>query len=122
MQWIQHHHYLLSASGPTQNYVEVERDFSDLEPKIQYLLAHPDEAERIADNCVKTFRERYLTVAAEACYWRALFSAYSEVAFEPDPMEEVNTGLKTDASEVQEKRRGTRFETYVFVSFSDRGR
>ncbi|KAL4926119.1 uncharacterized protein BDV17DRAFT_293742 [Aspergillus undulatus] len=73
LQYIQHHHYLLVPSGPHQNYVEVSRDFSDLAERIEPLLDDPQRAERIADNSVRTFRERYLTPAAEACYWRALW-------------------------------------------------
>ncbi|KAL4938981.1 glycosyl transferase family 90-domain-containing protein [Aspergillus oleicola] len=73
LQYIQHHHYLLVASGPHQNYVEVSRDFSDLADQLEGLLGDPERAERIADNSVRTFRERYLTPAAESCYWRALW-------------------------------------------------
>jgi hypothetical protein len=79
LQYIQHHHYLLIPSGPLQNYVEVERDFSDLEAKIAPLLADPDRAQAIADNSVRTFRERYLTPAAEACFWRGLWDGYKGV-------------------------------------------
>ncbi|KAJ5908624.1 hypothetical protein N7495_001306 [Penicillium taxi] len=79
LQYIQHHHYLLVSSGPNQNYVEVERDFSDLSAKIEPLLHNNATARQIATNSVKTFRERYLTPAAEACYWRALFDGYGNV-------------------------------------------
>nr|OQO23612.1 hypothetical protein B0A51_08069 [Rachicladosporium sp. CCFEE 5018] len=84
LQYIQHHHYLLSSHGSTQNYVEVERDFEDLPAKMEHLLANPAEAERIADNSVKTFRERYLTLAAEACYWRNLWGGYASIAEKPE--------------------------------------
>ncbi|RHZ52986.1 uncharacterized protein CDV56_102424 [Aspergillus thermomutatus] len=80
LQYIQHHHYLLVSSGPEQNYVEVERDFSDLPKRMDELLKNLEKAERIADNNVKTFRERYLTQAAEACYWRALWEGWAEVS------------------------------------------
>ncbi|CAI7574959.1 unnamed protein product [Penicillium pancosmium] len=79
LQYIQHHHYLLVSEGPQQNYVEVERDFSDLAEKIEPLVENTAAAARIAQNSVKTFRERYLTPAAEACYWRQLFDGYSSV-------------------------------------------
>jgi hypothetical protein len=36
------------------------------------LLDYQAKAQKIVDNSVKTFRERYLAPAAEACYWRAL--------------------------------------------------
>ncbi|KAL3477674.1 glycosyl transferase family 90-domain-containing protein [Aspergillus californicus] len=79
LQYIQHHHYLLVSSGPQQNYVEVARDFGDLAETLEPLLADAPRAERIADNSVRTFRERYLTAAAEACYWRALWDGYGRV-------------------------------------------
>ena len=107
LQYIQHHHYLLSSHGPTQNYVEVERDFSDLPAKMERLLAHPEEAQRIANNSVKTFRERYLTPAAETCYWRTLWRGYAEVAEKPKLW--VEDGGKR-------KKRGLRYETFLLLS------
>ncbi|QKX55251.1 uncharacterized protein TRUGW13939_02343 [Talaromyces rugulosus] len=82
--WHEAHHAALIASGPDANYVEVKRDFSDLEQKLEYLLDNPEVAERIANNSVRTFRDRYLTPAAEACYWRYLVRKWAEVCdFEP---------------------------------------
>jgi hypothetical protein len=82
--WREAHHGAMISSGPETNFVEVERDFSDLESKINHLLDHPEIAEQIAENSVKTFRDRYLTPAAEACYWRRLIRAYASVCdFEP---------------------------------------
>ncbi|KAF2496091.1 hypothetical protein BU16DRAFT_459825 [Lophium mytilinum] len=83
LQWEENFHHLLVADGPDQNYIQVERDFSDLKQKMEHYLAHPAETRRIADNSVKVFRDRYLTPAAQACYWRKLFAAYREVSFEP---------------------------------------
>lgn len=103
LQWIQHHHYLMVSNGTQQNFVEVERDFSDLDAKMDYLLANPEEAKRIADNSVKTFRERYLTPAAEACYWRALFRGWGEVSFTPELYEMIGEGRRL---------RGLRFESF----------
>ena len=80
LQWIQHHHFLLVDGGPLQNYVEVERDFSDVRRKIHALIEDPLRAELIANNSVATFRERYLTPAAEACYWRRLWKSWASVA------------------------------------------
>jgi hypothetical protein len=105
LQWIEHYHYLLSSSGPQQNLVEVERDFSDLVEKMEYYLTHTEDAERVAKNSVKTFRERYLTTAAEACYWRALIRGWAEVSFEPRGFEEGPDG--------RQKIRGMRFENFV---------
>jgi Glycosyl transferase family 90 len=90
LEWIEPHSHLLDPKGPKQNIVQVERDFSDLEDKIEDLLAHPADAQRIAENGVKMFRERYLTPAAQACYWRRLFWGWKEVqGFEPELWEEI---------------------------------
>lgn len=105
LQYIQHHHYLLVSSGPNQNFVEVERNFTDLAEKIDPLVANPALAERIADNSVKTFRERYLTQAAEACYWRALFDGYARVS---------NQNV-TLWSEKDQKARGLRYESFLML-------
>lgn len=69
-----------------------------------HLLDNPDEAQKIADNSVKTFRERYLTPAAEACYWRKLYEAYATVSETPS--------LWTHGG-VRKEKRGLRFETFV---------
>lgn len=34
LKWIEHHHGLMRASGPNQNYIQVENDWSDLERKV----------------------------------------------------------------------------------------
>lgn len=108
LQYIQHFHYLLVAEGPQQNFVQVERDFSDLAPKIEELIANPLKAKEIADNSVRTFRERYLTPAAEACYWRALVRAYGTVS------EEAN--IWQDAGKGKKLKRGLRYETFLLLS------
>ena len=105
LQWIQHHHYLLVPNGTQQNYVEVERDFSDLEVKMQFLLTHEDEAKRIADNNVRPFRERYLTPAAEGCYWRELFKGWANVSFQPELYEKQSDGRL--------RMRGLRYESFL---------
>ncbi|KAJ5625429.1 hypothetical protein N7510_001738 [Penicillium lagena] len=84
LAWREAHHAALVSSGPDANYVEVDRDFADLPHKIDYLIDHPEVAERIANNAVRTFRDRYLTPAAESCYWRHLVRQYASVCdFEP---------------------------------------
>jgi len=102
--WIEPHHALLVSSGPQQNFVEVENDFSDLEDKIAELLEQPERAAQIAANGVETFRDRYLTPAAQACYWRRMIRNWKEVSFEPQGWEFVD-GVK--------RIRGIPFETYV---------
>lgn len=90
MDWLQHHHPLMSSAGPNQNFVEIERDLSNLEQTITYLQKNDAQAEQIATNNVETFRERYLTPAAEACYWRRLIRGWAQVSFEPEFYKVVN--------------------------------
>lgn len=116
--WRAHSYHLLIPDGPDQNYLPVRRDFSDLEQKITYLLAHPDEAQRIADNAVKTFRARYLTMAAESCYWRRLVKGYSEVSFAPEPFEDRIA--EVGGEEVTERIvRGKTYEGMILASDKD---
>ncbi|KAJ0413529.1 glycosyl transferase family 90-domain-containing protein [Aspergillus carlsbadensis] len=124
LQYIQHHHYLLIPSGASQNYVEVERDFSDLEAKIAPLLTDPARAQAIADNSVRAFRERYLTPAAEACYWRGLWDGYAGVWNGTSSAESAGSAGSAGAIEFSERggagrpsgsgrRRGMRYESFV---------
>ena len=105
LQYIQHHHYLLVSTGPLQNFVQVERDFSDLPEQMSNLLDHPDQAQRIADNSVNTFRERYLTPAADACYWRALWRGYAQASKPAEHWVQRADGTR--------ERRGLRYETFL---------
>lgn len=84
MDWIQHYQPLMQFAGAEQNSVEVRRDFSDLESTMQMLLESPEKAKQIADKSIETFRERYLTPAAEACYWRQLIRGWRDASFEPE--------------------------------------
>jgi hypothetical protein len=84
LQWIQHHHHLMVTSGPDQNFVEVGEDFSGLDVAMDMLVGDDELAQRIAENSVKTFREHYLTPAAETCYWRKLIRGWATVSFEPE--------------------------------------
>jgi hypothetical protein len=119
LQWIQHYHYLFRNNGSNQNFVEVERDFSDLSAAMEDLLDHPEKARRIADNSVQVFRERYLTQAAEACYWRHLIKRWKDVmGFEPMLYKGGEAGgleqAKDKAKRVKrEQKRGVRYETFM---------
>lgn len=105
-----HYYDLLVADGPDQNYIKVANDFSDLEEKIEYYRANPLEAERIANNSVSAFRDRYLTPAAEACYWRRMIKNWSEVqAFEPT----AYTDVKQKDGSTWKKQRGLDWEIYA---------
>ncbi|KAJ5215310.1 Lipopolysaccharide-modifying protein, partial [Penicillium cinerascens] len=63
--WKEAHHAALVLSGPEANYIEVDQGFTDLSCKIAYLIDKSRDAERTANNAVRTFRDRYLTPAAE---------------------------------------------------------
>ncbi|KAF2433760.1 hypothetical protein EJ08DRAFT_583334 [Tothia fuscella] len=108
-EWVEPQHTLLVASGPDQNFVEVKRDFSDLETKIEALIQNPDSAKRIADNSVKVFRDRYLTPAAQACYWRRLIRNWASVSFEPKKWETI---AGTDGKQIR-KTRGVPYESFM---------
>lgn len=94
---------MMIPSGENQNFVEVERDFSDLEPAIMKLIENPGKAKQIADNQIKTFKQRYLTPAAEACYWRKTIRVWSKVGPEPE------------FKDSEGKWRGMPFETYAMM-------
>ncbi|PYH47966.1 DUF821 domain protein [Aspergillus saccharolyticus JOP 1030-1] len=101
LRWAEAHHAaLVKAPHPEANYVEVAEGWKDLEVKMRWLIDHPEEAERIARNAVRVFRERYLTPAAEACYWRELVWGYAGVMGE-------------DWQGLGKGRRGTAFEDWV---------
>ncbi|KKK19010.1 hypothetical protein ARAM_001475 [Aspergillus rambellii] len=106
--WLEAHHAAFISSGPDANYVEVERDFSDLERKIEFLIDNPEAAERIADNAVKTFRDRYLTPAAESCYWRHLIRMYAASCDFGPVLSETQDGEK--------QSRGVHFEDWILKS------
>ncbi|KAK8051530.1 hypothetical protein PG993_002915 [Apiospora rasikravindrae] len=102
-----HYYPLLIASGPNQNYVEVNRNFSDLVPKMEELLADPERARAIAAESTRVFRDRYLTPAAEACYWRRMFRTWRSVMdFEPKTYYIHKDGTR--------KRRGVSWERFSF--------
>jgi hypothetical protein len=108
-EWTAHYYSLLIPDGPKQNFVPVKRDFSDLKKKVQFYLGNQYEAQRVADNAVATFRDRYLTLAAETCYWRRLIHGWSEVAYEPEIYEEVQKTLSGKVQNIT-MLRGLAFE------------
>lgn len=83
LDWQTHYYHLLKDYGPDQNYVSVRRDFTDLEFIANTYLNNPEDAQKIIDNAIATFRNKYLTRAATSCYIRKLVKGYSSVAFEP---------------------------------------
>lgn len=81
MQFTQHFHGALVASGPDQNIVELPENNWDSLPRTMDKLLRGDQAQaqRIADNAVRTMRDRYLTPAATACYWRRALVEYASL-------------------------------------------
>jgi len=115
-EWIEPHTHLFVGEGPHQNIVAVARDFADLGSKMDYLLRNPAVGQRVAQNSIAVFRDRYLTPAAQACYWRRLIRAWRDASFEPAMFEMVRG---KDGRE-RKKARGLAFETYVAEMHSDR--
>lgn len=105
LEWTTHYYHLLNPNGPDQKFVSVRRDFSDIETKIRYLFGDREAAQRIADNAVATFRDRYLTLAAEACYWRRLMRSWSELAVSPRLYEYVKVNLDWQLTSEEEVER-----------------
>ena len=119
LDWIEHYHHLLAPSGTSQNYIKLKRDFSDLPKTMQGLLQtskKSGDAQSIADNAKALFRERYLTPAANSCYWRALIRGWASVqGFEPELFEERDVPGKG----MVRRRRGAPFESYVIMEAVD---
>ena len=74
------------------------------------LLGAPVKAASIAANSIEMFRDRYLTPAAIACYWRRMFQRWSEVSFGPELFIEVLDGADGKA---QKRTRGREYEFFV---------
>ena len=84
LEWREIYDSALVYSGPEQNAVRVADDWSDLEATMKTLLSNGETAKSIADNAKSMLRDRYLTPAAEACYWRKLIQGYASVSFDPE--------------------------------------
>ncbi|KAI1103855.1 glycosyl transferase family 90-domain-containing protein [Jackrogersella minutella] len=107
LDYVFHYQPLLKDSGPHQNFVKVRRDWSDLKAQMDGLIADPDRARRIAQESASVFRDRYLTPAAEACYWRQMIHSWRAVMdFEPRRYETAEDGTKV--------RRGVSWERFAF--------
>jgi hypothetical protein len=126
LHWIEPFHHLLKSSGSEQNYVKLRRDFSDLPRTINKLLHAPtlqDTGRRIADNARRTFKERYLTPAAEACYWRALIRGWASVqGFEPqrwEDVEEADWHVGSGGKKLRKSRRGVPFESFAIMEATE---
>ena len=77
---------------------------------MEYYLNHQDEAERIAQESIRTFRDRYLTPAAEACYIRRMIYEWAKVqTFEPELYKN-----KTTKDGMKEEMRGYSWEKFAW--------
>lgn len=112
MEWIGHYYHLLQGKGDDKNVISVKRDFANLEKKVKHYMEHPEDAQRLADNVRTTFRDRYLTPAAQTCYWRRLIRGWSEVAFQPLIYEDVEIDV-SGTNETETKLRGISFEAFI---------
>ncbi|KAK6084024.1 O-glucosyltransferase rumi-like protein [Seiridium cupressi] len=107
LEYMAHYYHLLKSNGTEQNYVEVRRDWRDLDEKMESLIVRPDDARKIAAESTRVFRDRYLTPAAEACYWRRMFKTWRSVmAFEPRSHRVTKNGTIV--------RRGVSWERFAF--------
>lgn len=71
-----------------QNVMLVDNAGPHLEKGTPEFLRNTEVAKSMASNVVNTFRRRYLTEAAAACYWRELVHTYSEVSYSPKVYDE----------------------------------
>ncbi|KAL9090712.1 MAG: hypothetical protein Q9165_005200 [Trypethelium subeluteriae] len=103
--WIESFTHLLQPSGPKQNVIELD-DFVELPDAMSYHLSHRKDSENIANNAKELFKERYLTPAAQACYWRKMFEKWAKVqSWDPKPwtIEQRSEGEGKDKKEWEEK-------------------
>ena len=101
----------------------MKRDYSDLPKKMSYYTKPSNiaKAQQIADKSRETFRERYLTPAAEACYWRALIRGWASVmGFTPEFWVEVKKFDKVHQKErIKRVPRGAPYEAYAIMEEID---
>lgn len=109
LKYYTHLYHLLEPTGTQQNYVPVKSDWSDLGLKVQQLIDDEDKGATIAGNARSVFRDRYLTPAAQTCYFRRLFHAWRNVAFEPEPYELVPSKTGQPVKRI----RGISYEEYM---------
>ncbi|KAF4553431.1 Hypothetical protein D9617_7g031590 [Elsinoe fawcettii] len=120
-RFVEHFSHLLRKAGDDQNYVQVKRDWKDLRKVMAWLLEEEgdERAEEVARRSREVFRDRYLSPAAEACYWRELVRGWKEVqGFETKFWEEKEEGEGKDKRMVR-KLRGVPFESYAIMEAVD---
>lgn len=114
LDWTTWMYHLLKPDGSEQNYIPVKRDMSNLESMVKKYTKDPTlrKAQVIADNAVKTFRDRYGTPAAEACYWRRLVQGWSEVSFKPNVSHEISVNV-SGVPTMETQLEGIAFEEFI---------
>ncbi|CAD6592754.1 MAG: hypothetical protein ASARMPREDX12_006436 [Alectoria sarmentosa] len=112
LEWREIYDSAIVYSGPEQNAVRVADDWSDLDATMKTLLANTTAAKSIADNAKHMLRDRYLTPAAEACYWRKLIQGYASVSFDPELYEADKQTLRGVPYESFTLLRKVRWDAY----------
>ena len=74
LEWLEFHTHLMESSGPTQNFIETKRDWSDLSVKMDHYLGNLGETKEIAKRSYNLFNQRYLTPAAVRNYFSLIAS------------------------------------------------
>ncbi|KAJ3047425.1 hypothetical protein HDU99_009497, partial [Rhizoclosmatium hyalinum] len=122
LEWDQHFHHLLDydPASPQQNMVLVPSPFEENLPRVmKELLANPEKAKTIAENAWEDLRNRYLTPAANACYWRYLVKRYAEtMQFEVDlQLRELIPGQKRVGA--AGTGMAAPYESFIFMGTTD---
>ena len=113
LKWTEIFTAAIEVDGEGQNVVLLHDDWDDLASTIDNLMHHqPEKARRIAKNAKDTFQDRYLTPAAEACYWRELFRQWSTISFEPNLYKEDNKTWRGTPFESVALLQKTEWEAY----------
>jgi len=108
LEYTAHFYSVLKSAGPSQNYIAVKNDWSNLDEVMTHYLSHPAEAEKIAEEAKRTLRDRYMTPAAEACYIRQMIFEWAKVQnYEPKLYKEKDG---------KEHMRGKSWERFAFLT------
>ena len=116
--WIESFTHLLKFDDPDQNVVAVD-GLANIPEVVAERLEDRAQSERIAQNAQRIFKERYLTPAAQACYWRKMFDKWASVQdWDPKPwrMEERSEGEGKNKKVWKEKVwYGLTYEYFMYV-------
>lgn len=111
--WVEPQSHLYRGEGPDQNVVFVEPDYSNLDEVMNNLRSNETEARRIATNALNTFRDRYLTPAAQACFWRQLMHAWDSVQMFTPQLYDGVVDSHSVGDGVDQLPRGVSYESFV---------